>query len=71
MKKAYIAVNKETGKVMSGARGHSVFDDVGTLRKSIGADWVTQRDARFKGVKPKDLYFVLEYELNLSEGREV
>jgi hypothetical protein len=68
MIKVYIAMNKETGKVMTGARGQVAFGDAGSLRKSIGADWTVQRDARFKGCKPKDLYDVLEYELNLSEG---
>jgi hypothetical protein len=64
----FVAIDKETGKVVSGARGHSVFDSSETLRKSIGGDRWKQREAREKGCKVKDLYFVYKFKLNLMEG---
>lgn len=66
--KAYVAISKKTGSVISGARGQKVFDDAGTLRKSIGQDYWIQSQAREQGVKPKDLYDVHEFELNLEDN---
>jgi hypothetical protein len=68
MIKAYIAISKADGGIMSGARGHTVFDNPETLRKSIGADYWKQRLAREKGCKVKDLYDVYEFELNIEQG---
>ena len=69
--KVFIAISKDNGKIVSGARGHKVFDDISTLRKSIGADSSRQMQARKRGCKVRDLYDVYEYDLEIGMGRVV
>lgn len=66
--KAYVAIEKSTGKVMHGGRGQTVWGNAGNLRKSIGQDYLRQHEAKKHGVAVKDLYDVYEFELNLEEG---
>lgn len=53
----YVAVNKETGKVMGGAKGQHAFGSAAGLSRSIGQAY--SYTAHKEGVKPKDLYNVV------------
>jgi hypothetical protein len=55
----YVAINKQTGKVMTGAKAQAAFLDKGTLGRSVGQAYKYQA----KGVKVKDLYYIHEIDL--------
>lgn len=57
----YIAINKETGNVMSGANGQYAYADPGTLKRSIGQAYGYA--AGKKGVKPRDLYDIISVDV--------
>jgi hypothetical protein len=57
----YVAINKQTGKVMTGAKAQAAFLDKGTLGRSVGQAY--QYAARKEGVKVKDLYEIHEIDL--------
>lgn len=58
--KLYFAISKETGELITGARGQGAFTNARNLRRSLGQDFFLQREAREKGVRVMDLYDVHE-----------
>lgn len=71
--KIYIAISKETGQVMSGAKGQYAYGSVASLSKSIGQDWWSRKKAKEQGVRPRDLYNVWEVDAldAINAGRRV
>lgn len=62
MTKIYIAISKETGDVMSGAKGQYAFGDKATLGRSIGQAYgYTAQKKGFSSTK--ELYDVFEVDV--------
>lgn len=58
----YVAINKETGAVMSGAKEQYAFGNTNTLRRSLGQAY--GYSAMKEGKKPLDLYDIHEIDLD-------
>lgn len=73
MKKIYIAVSKETGEVMSGARGQHAYGSVASLTKSVGQDYWTRKKANEKGIRPRDLYdiYTIDASVVIEKGEKI
>ena len=56
-----VAISKETGEVLSGARGQYAYGDISRLRKSMGQE--LSYAAKLEGVRPKDLYSIHEIDI--------
>lgn len=63
----YVAISKEDGSVMSGAKGQHAFGDKRSLASSIGQSYTYT--ARRLSCKPKDLYDI--YEVDADDVRNV
>ena len=57
----YIAINKESGNVMSGNNGQYAYVEPGTLKRSIGQAY--SWSAGKKGIKPRDLYDIISVDV--------
>lgn len=60
----YVAICKETGRIMSGAKGQHAFGDPSTLAKSIGQAY--SYTAQKSGIKPKDMYYIVRLHVNVE-----
>lgn len=72
--KIYVAVSLETGELMSGAKGQHAYGSIQSLTKSIGQDYWTRKKAKEQGVRPRDLYKIIELDVLQSiafAGREI
>lgn len=68
--KVYIAYRKGDGKPLSGARGQIVFEDIGSLNKSMAGQYWYKKEAKDKGFdRVRDMYEITEYQL--GSGRIV
>lgn len=52
----YVAISKETGKVMTGAKGQAAFLDKDLLRRSLGQT--------YHGAKAKEMYYIETIEIS-------
>lgn len=64
----YVAINKETGGIMKGAKGQAAFDNRSTLGRSIGQNY--KYEASRKGIAVKDMYSVHEIDVAMVLPKE-
>jgi hypothetical protein len=72
-RKIYVAISKDTGAVMTGAKGQHAFSHAGSLNSSMSQQFWNKQEAKNKGVKVRDLYdvFVLTNEQIEYYGRKI
>jgi len=61
MSTIFVAIDDDTGEVLSGASGQYAYGNVSRLRKSMGQE--LSYAAKLDGVRPKDLYSVHEIDI--------
>ena len=65
----FVAVNKETRKIIPGAKGQYAFDNEASLGRSLGQTlgWIAGKE----GKKPKDLYDIMKFDLFTGMTEEI
>lgn len=61
----YVAVSRETGKVVSGQKGQAGFFSKSQLNKSVG--YSVRSYCKRHGIEPKDLYYIMEIPVPAKE----
>lgn len=63
MSNFYVAIHKETGDILRGAKGQVVMESEQSLARSIGQNESVKYEAQQKGAKPRELYTIKEIDL--------
>jgi len=61
MSTIFVAIDKDTGEVLSGASGQYAYGHVSSLRRSMGQE--LSYAAKVEGVKPQDLFSIHEIDI--------